>query len=976
MRNKIFILGAVFLLLLSSLVVSIPITDSSDDIFVDGGGDSNWRGFNVKPLKDILLLNVTVPTDMNGYTCMISRYPSTVNLTTNPVVAAGVADFSSYNLQINTTEVYCIGCGKSGGNKFIDGTPSFPSKTNINFINGSVCNLVGISYTGDSYSILNITSEEIPPGTINITATYPANNTQFNSGTININVTIDASLINGTFNCSLNLNGASNYTWNNQVNTTTFLGIDRNIGSDSNNTFYFNCTDGTTETVSTTNTFYVDTTDPTIDTLFTSGSITVPTYKFLTGNFSFYDSFMLYSYNASIDGTSISNASNLGVTNYTYNMSYDVVNLSVGIHTLNIKIADGHTSKTIPDYQVSDGFFNNYLEYTFPNNEYMKIENVESSVFDKFTTEKKTDRYSFSFEPNEKPKTSYTFLVTSSQEMNIIETGSKYKNYIISGNQWLDFVSLTDLDSKVKIKLNTPYEAEVTVSKLKSKDKFEFNSIGELNIVEQNYTFYTINSTVTYESPVIETQEHTTTLRYDITGAGMDEDNFTTSLNYNGTAGTLVTTTDSSTFVQYSATLTAPSVSGASPVYFNWTTSVAGNSFNIAYNHTVDKINIGNCADHVGDGNWTQALNIISLNEEGNATEYVNDTTLNIDFDVWVEDEASFRNFSFGFKDGYNYSVCIFPNSSSYLINAVAEYYAPLMANRKYYLDNYVLNATPRTVYLYNLNSSKASDITIRVYDKNSAENVAGAFVKILRYYPETGLYKTVEIEKTDGNGYTLGKMVLADVFYKFIVETDKTVRLDTNVERIISLTKNLGIVQGSDLMASWRKINNVNSVVMCNNDTKKCTFTWSDAQNLVQTATLKVYRISGYGKRKIYQASDSSVAGTLTYTITEDTNENSYIASGFIETNTENSFYIVGEAYLQYLTDMHDKFGVSGVFPVMLLILAVGAAFLETGAVGVIAGSLIGLVVMALTGFVSFGFTTIVTFIIIGGILIAKLRA
>ena len=72
----------------------------------------------------------------------------------------------------------------------------------------------------------------------------------------------------------------------------------------------------------------------------------------------------------------------------------------------------------------------------------------------------------------------------------------------------------------------------------------------------------------------------------------------------------------------------------------------------------------------------------------------------------------------------------------------------------------------------------------------------------------------------------------------------------------------------------------------------------------------------------------------------------------------------------------MHDKFGVSGVFPIMLLIIAVGAAFLETGAVGVIAGSLIGLIIMALTGFVSLGFPVIVTFIVIGGILIAKLRA
>ena len=809
-------------------------------------------------------------------------------------------------------------------------------------------------------------------GVIKISETYPETNTQFNTETINLNATINASNV-GFFNCSLFLNGIENYTWIDQANTTTLLSVDRKFDGDTNNTYFFNCSSGSTTTTSTEKYFYIDPSAPTITPGFTNGQILINSN--LEGQFNFSDSFLLFSYNASIDGTTISNKTNLGVTEYSYNLSYDISSLGVGQHNLSIRVADGHTAKQIPDYQISNGLFNNYLEYTFPDNHQIKIENAETSIFDKFTTEKKKDRYSFEFEPN-KQSTSYTFLITSSKEINIIETDSKYKNYIISGNQWIDFVSPDDVESKVKIKLNTPYEAEVTVSQLKAKDKFKFNSIGELNIVEQNFTFTIVNATVTFANPVIETQEHTTTLLLDFTDTGLTDENFTASLVYNGTAGSLTETTDSTTYVQYSSTLNAPSVSESSYAFFNWTVNISGNIEQVEYNHTIYKINIGDCEDHIGDGNWTKALTFLSLDEEGNATEYVNETTLNIDFSVWVEDEANYRNFSFGFDGGFNYSVCLTPNSSSYLVNAVAEYFAPNMANRKYYLDNYYLNATPREIYLYNLNSSKASDITIRVYDKNTAENIDGAFVKILRYYPETGTYRTVEIEKTDANGYTLGKMVLADVFYKFIVETDRTVRLDTSVERIISLIKNLGIIEGSDLLESWRQINDVNTFVGCNNATKKCTFTWSDSQNLVQTATLKVYRFNGFGRTIINEQSASSVAGTLTYTITEDTTGNTYTASGYIETNTANSFYLVGESYLEYLMDMHDKFGVSGVFPIMLLIIAVGAAFLETGAVGVIAGSLIGLVIMALTGFVSFGLGTIVTFIIIGGILIAKLRA
>lgn len=812
-------------------------------------------------------------------------------------------------------------------------------------------------------------------GSVVIDSVSPENNTQFNTNLIDFNATINASTV-ANFNCSLYMNDAVNYTWTDQANTTTFLETNVTFNTDTTNSYFFNCTSGGTETTSDTNTFYIDTENPTIVASFTNGSVAISTYKNLTGQFNFSDTFMLYSYNISIDGVNLSNASNLGVLNYSYNLSYDVASLSAGIHTLSVRIADGHTAKEIPEYSISDGLFNNYLEYTFSDQNYIKIEGLDKSFSNKFTTEKKKDRYTFEYTPNEKLKNSYTFLITSSQELNIIETDSKYKNYLISGRQWLDFVSPENLDSKVKIKLNSLYEAEVTVSELKTSDKFKFNSIGELNIVEQNFTFMVVNATVTYVDPVVETQSHITSLNFDITGTGLDENNFTASLDYNGTTGTLVTTTDSATFVKYTSTLNAPSVDETSSAWFNWSVNVSATPIEVVYNHTIYEVNVGDCADHTGDGNWTEALNFLSLDEESNTTDYVNETTLNIDFNVWIEDEDVYQNFSFGFTDDYNYSVCIFPNSSTYLVSAVAEYFAPQMANRKYYLDNYYLNATKRTIYLYNLNESKASDITIRVYDKNTAKNVAGAFVKILRYYPENGSSKVVEIEKTDSNGYTLGKMVLADVFYKFIVETDRTVRLDTSVERIISLTKNLGIIEGSDLMESWRQINNVNTFVGCNNNTKKCTFTWSDTQNLVQTATLKVYKFGGYGKTLVNEQSTTAAAGTMTYTIVEDTDGNSYTASGYIETNTANSFYLVGEAHLDYLTDMHDKFGVSGVFPIMLLIIAVGAAFLETGAVGVIAGSLIGLIIMALTGFVSLSFTVIVTFIIIGGILIAKLRA
>lgn len=819
----------------------------------------------------------------------------------------------------------------------------------------------------------------VPPPTsptLNITATAPLPLTQWNTQLININATVTSST---NFNCSMYINGTLNQTQNN-----TFAGINVSVNfklnfNEKENGIYnysFFCNNSVDIVSTTQNTFIIDNVYPLIWTQFKNASIYI--LRNLTGQFNFSDTFLLYSYNFSIDNNPIIGAINLNVRSYNYTLNYPIQNLSTGLHTFSVRVADGHTAKEIPDYEVKTGFLNNYLNYITPDGVDIKIDDNDGGAFSSFSTKKSKDRYTFDFTPTDKPKNKYTFTITSNEKINIINTNTKYQNYLIIGDHWLDFYMPEENEHLVSINKVSDYIAEVTISGFKKTDKLKFSSIGDLNIVEYNYSFTKVNATFSYPASVTETESFSTYVNFDITGTGLTSTNFTTvALNYSDLSGTLLKTTDDATYVKYLSTLIAPNiVDPFEQKMFNWSVIISGNEEMVAFNHTVFKVLIDDCSLHVGNNNWSEALNFLSLDEEKNDTDYINDTTLNIDFNVWVTDESSYKNFSFGFVHGYNYSICIYPNSSSYLVNAVAEYFAPDKANRKYYLDNYYLNSTPRTIYLYNLNSSKASDITFRVYDKNTAENVPGAYIKILRYYPETGQYKVVEIEKTDANGYTLGKMVLADVFYKFIVETDRTVRLNTNVERIISLTKNLGITQESDLLESWRQIGDVNTLVSCNNNTKVCLFTWSDSNNLVQTGVLRVYRLSSTGRKLLNEQTLNAVAGTLTYTITENVTGKNYVAFGYLHTNTANSFYEVGEAYIEFVNDMRDMFGVSAVFPVLLLLISLGAVFLDIGAVGVVAGSMIGIIFMVMIGIVPIGITTVVSILICGGILIAKLRA
>lgn len=500
---------------------------------------------------------------------------------------------------------------------------------------------------------------------------------------------------------------------------------------------------------------------------------------------------------------------------------------------------------------------------------------------------------------------------------------------------------------------------------------FYSDSAGILNADIGNTINYSLLYNFTYEDITFENEENTYTLdvysidplqvdsTFYFNNTGYSPSSFSYETGYKTMSYTMVTP-----FIGEGITFTAP---------LYWEVDDNGNISNTStYNQTVNKINLADCETET---NWTKVLDIYTLDEEGNDSDYVT-TTINFNANIWYEDESSPQNYSFQFKDAHNYSLCIFPNSTGY-VNAIMEYFADGYSNRKYYLDNFSLDyENSQTLNLYNLNSSKSSDVTLYVYDRNTGESIEGAYVKLLRYYPETNKYRIVEIEKTDSNGYSLGKMVVADVFYKFIVEYERDVVYNGAVERIVSLTKQIPVIISGDLLESWRSIDDISGSVTCTESTKTCRFTWSDSSNLVQTASMKVYRVNGYGKTSIVELSSSAVSGSLVYTISENTTGNEYIAVGYIHTNTANSFYTMGEDFIEFRESISDQFGVGALFPMFLLLVVMGAVLLNTGAVGVIVGSLIAIVGGTLIGIIPFGVTTILSFVIMGAILIGKLKS
>ncbi len=370
-----------------------------------------------------------------------------------------------------------------------------------------------------------------------------------------------------------------------------------------------------------------------------------------------------------------------------------------------------------------------------------------------------------------------------------------------------------------------------------------------------------------------------------------------------------------------------------------------------------------------------KVLNITGKDEE---TDELVNLTLNIHMYPSSDHETE-MNVTYELSGKTYYEFCSKVNTSTIHIDAIMEYGdGTIYTNRKYYLNDFQIDtSTIANVYLYHLNDTKASEIVFTVFDTTTGDRIPGAFIKVLRFYPGENVLRIVEIDKTDETGQTLGKMVLADVFYKFIIEKPAgDVKFTSDVLRILSLTRSFGISFVVDVLDTWDKIHGVSTSVTCTKGTKTCRITWSDSSNIVQSVTLEVWRVTGLSDTLLSSQTTTAAAGTISYTVIEDTATNTYEARAFAR-STNPSDWSFGRASFFYsdspfFTDEAHR--LASLFPLFLLVLVIIFALIDFGVVGITIGSLLGLVIGSITGILPISPFYLISFILMAVILIYKL--
>lgn len=251
--------------------------------------------------------------------------------------------------------------------------------------------------------------------------------------------------------------------------------------------------------------FNYDTETPTIRTTLINN--TVLYLNNFTGQINASDNILLHGFNISVDGITYFNIEHIHTGNYSYNLTYKPKenNITYGAHIMNIKVSDGHTAKELispEDIEVSTPLlFENELRYKIEKNPYIentfKISTKEKDLSDKWEYEFKKDKIIEKLTPKN-PKTKMSFTFESQQKIFIAEKAGKYGGkWLITGDKWKDFVIKGDTQAYIEsITLLSDYKAEIVINNIQNSNYIEFESTGDLNILNRQYYFNYSNLTV------------------------------------------------------------------------------------------------------------------------------------------------------------------------------------------------------------------------------------------------------------------------------------------------------------------------------------------------------------------------------------------------------------------------------------------------------------------------------------------------
>jgi len=359
---------------------------------------------------------------------------------------------------------------------------------------------------------------------------------------------------------------------------------------------------------------------------------------------------------------------------------------------------------------------------------------------------------------------------------------------------------------------------------------------------------------------------------------------------YTSISGTLIYdgTSYSSTYsgsgnnILFNKTITIPTVSSQQNKTFYWTLQLYDGSTTsyintTRHNQTVQNIGIDDCSVFT-----TKIYNLTLRDEDTQVMLHPTGQNTSIEVTLNISSLGT-TNSVIAFSQNYTkinpVSVCIdqsIANISGFRADGVISYVADDYVKEYYYVQNITLsNATiPQNIQLYDLLTTRSQSFLISYKDGNFIPQ-QDVLIDIARWYINEGVFKTVELPKTDIDGKTVGHFVTEDVVYTIYVRkygqllaTFQNVRVVCANSVIGDCKLDLKEASSTTIPDDFTDYRNLTYIFTYNDTSKLVKFEWTSLDSLTKSIVMNVSRYDNYGNQSICSASLSTTSGSVQCTI------------------------------------------------------------------------------------------------------------
>ena len=511
------------------------------------------------------------------------------------------------------------------------------------------------------------------------------------------------------------------------------------------------------------------------------------------------------------------------------------------------------------------------------------------------------------------------------------------------------------------------------------------DTLGNIGFDSQTWAFSLLEVDQTFSTNILEGSINE--FRLNVSYLSSNFSNIQAFIHYNSTMyeGVQSAGTDS---VEFSRNISAVVVAAKNNVSFYWevklTNATGTFPFNMSsQNQSVNNINVDLCTSHS-----ILFINYSLKDEETQA--FLNGTAGNssVQFSLQmypIGSNEAVINLSSNFSNNNNPKVCVENDlgDASYTIDLVTSYTAVDYAIEHNFIQNATItnSSLPQNIDLLDLKSADSTEFLITFKDE-SFLLIPDALIDIQRKYLDEGLFKTVEIQKTDETGNAVGHFDTDGVLYTIIV---------TKFGEILGIFNNIAVIcqdaiigdcdinlkaQGTITpLDDLEDIGNLSYTMVFDKDARTVTTIFSTTDGSIKTVSINTTKYDRFSNETVCSQQLTGSSGTLVCTIPASFGNATIISSLFIGSSPmtqliQKVFTIQANVYQQFGDDMGALVIIMMLtIPFMAITSTIG--FLISIVIGLVMASL--LMVFSTSTIIGIG-SSLVWLIIAVGILIYKI--